>query len=171
MTLVTPKIRPETAEDYNAIYDLTQQAFAPMPYSDGDEQDLINKLRDHGALALSLVAQMDNRIVGHVAFSPAFATDGMPNWFALGPVSVLPELQGRGIGGLLIREGIEWLVAQRAAGCVLVGNPNYYRRFGFVVMPDLAPLGQPEEYFMVLPLDCAEPASVIAFHPLFGEGH
>jgi putative acetyltransferase len=168
---VTPQLRPETQADHNTIYDLTQQAFAPMPYSDGDEQDLINKLRDHGALALSLVAQMDDRIVGHVAFSPAFAADGIPNWFALGPVSVLPELQGQGIGGLLIREGIKRLVEQNAAGITLVGNPNYYRRFGFVLSPDLAPTGQPKEYFMVLPMGCAEPTSVIAFHPLFGECH
>jgi putative acetyltransferase len=171
MTLEMPKVRPETAEDHNAIYDLTQQAFAPMPYSDGDEQDLINKLRDHGALALSLVAQMGNRIVGHVAFSPAYAFDGMPNWFALGPVSVLPELQGQGIGGLLIREGVKRLVAKGAAGIILVGDPNYYRRFGFLVSPDLAPTGQPKEYYMVLPLACVQPKSVIAFNPLFGEGH
>jgi putative acetyltransferase len=171
MTLKALEIRPETTADYSAIYALTAQAFAPMPYSDGDEQYLINKLRDGGALALSLVAYINNKVVGHVAFSPAFAADGSPNWFALGPVSVLPDLQGQGIGGLLIREGIDWLVAQNAAGCVLVGNPKYYQRFGFVVTPNLAPEGQPKEYFQVLPLGCADPKSVIAFHPLFGEGH
>jgi putative acetyltransferase len=171
MTLEPLHIRLETATDHSAIYALTAQAFAPMPYSDGDEQDLINKLRDADALALSLVAYLDGNVVGHVAFSPATAADGTPNWFALGPVSVLPERQGEGIGGLLIREGIKWLISQNAAGCILVGNTKYYQRFGFVVTPDLSPIGQPKEYFMVLPLGCAEPKSVISFHPLFGDGH
>ncbi len=171
MTLSDISIRLETRADEGAIYALTQQAFAPMPYSDGDEQDLINLLRDNAALSLSLVAQDGDEIVGHVAFSPAKAEDGTPNWFALGPVSVSPDRQGQGIGDQIIREGIKRLVQQNAAGIILVGNPKYYQRFGFVVSPDIAPAGQPKEYFMVLHLGVAAPKSVIAFHPLFGEGH
>jgi putative acetyltransferase len=171
MEVSSLRICPETTADRNAIYALTELAFAPMPYSDGNEQDLINKLRDVGALSFSLVAHVDDKVVGHVAFSSAKAEDGTPNWFALGPVSVLPELQGQRIGGRLIREGIKWLVSNNAAGCILVGNPKYYQRFGFVLSPDLAPAGQPKEYFQVLPLGCPDPKSVIAFHPLFGEGH
>lgn len=171
MTSTNLTIRPETDGDIDAIYCLTQQAFAPMPYSEGDEQDLINLLRDNAALSLSLVAQDGEIIVGHVAFSPAKAEDGTPNWFALGPVSVSPDRQGQGIGNQIIREGIKRLVQQNAAGIILVGNAKYYQRFGFVVSPDIAPAGQPKEYFMVLPLGVAAPKAVIAFHPLFGEGH
>jgi putative acetyltransferase len=171
MAIANMIFRPETDSDIEAIYGLTQQAFAPMPYSDGDEQDLINRLRDHAALSLSLVAQDGDTIVGHVAFSPAKAEDGTPGWFALGPVSVSPDRQGQGIGDQIIREGIRRLVEQNAAGLILIGNPKYYRRFGFVVSPDAAPVGQPKEYFMVLPLRATTPKSVIAFHPLFGEGH
>jgi putative acetyltransferase len=160
-------IRPESTADHAAIYDLTKRAFAPMPYAGGDEQDLIEKLRDAGALALSLVAEEDGVIVGQVTFSPAFAADGSLGWYALGPVSAEPELKHQGIGGQLIRAGIEWLRKQDAAGCVLVGNPVYYSRFGFRLFPELAPQGHPAEFFQILPLRVAEPKAVIAFHPLF----
>lgn len=160
-------IRPETPSDYAEIYALTKRAFAPMPYAGGDEQDLIDKLRDAGALAISLVAEQDGRIVGHVAFSPAFAADGSEGWYALGPVSAEPELKHQGIGSAIIKAGIALLRERDAAGCVLVGNPAYYSRFGFLPFPDLCPEGEPPEYFQILPLRVAEPTVVVGFHPLF----
>lgn len=160
-------IRPERAEDQAAIHDITARAFAPMPYSDGDEQELIGRFRDRGALALSLVAEREGVLVGQITFTPAFAADGSPGWYALGPVSVEPTCQSDGIGGQLIRAGIEWLKAQDAAGCVLVGNPAYYSRFGFQLFPELAPEGEPAQYFQILPLRVAEPEVVIGFHPAF----
>ena len=162
-------IRPETPANHTAIHDVTQRAFAPMPYSDGDEQLLIGKLRDAGALALSLVAESDGVVVGQVTFSPAFAADGSPGWYALGPVSVEPVLKHQGIGDQLIRAGIAWLQDQHAAGCILIGNPAYYSRFGFRVFSELAPKGMPAEYYQILPLRVAEPDMVVRFHPLFGE--
>jgi putative acetyltransferase len=167
MTVNTLTIRPEQAADQSAIYDLTKRAFASMPYAGGDEQDLINTLRAGGALTLSLVAVEGDKVIGHVAFSPATAADGSPNWFALGPVSVGPEVQNKGIGALLIREGIDHLKAMNAAGCILTGNPKYYTRFGFLPFPDLAPAREPSQYFMILPLVNPQPVSVMAFHPLF----
>lgn len=160
-------IRPETASDYGAIHDVTQRAFAPMPFAEGDEQLLIGKLRDAGALALSLVAERDGFVVGQVTVSPAFAADGSRGWYALGPVSVEPTLQHQGIGGQLIRAGIAWLQDQNAAGCVLTGNPAYYSRFGFLRFAELAPKGEPAEYYQILPLALKEPDMVVEFHPLF----
>jgi putative acetyltransferase len=160
-------IRPERVEDHRAIYDITTRAFAPMPYADGDEQELIGKLREAGALALSLVAEKDGVLVGQVTFSPAFAADGSPGWYALGPVSVEPELKHQGIGSQLIRAGIARLSSKQAAGCVLVGNPAYYSRLGFRPFPALAPEGQPAQYFQILPLREAEPEAVVGFHPIF----
>ncbi len=160
-------IRPETPDDHAAIYDLTKRAFAPMPYAGGDEQDLINQLRDAGALTISLVAELDGRIVGHVAFSPAFAEDGAEGWYALGPVSAEPELKHQGIGSTVIKAGLAMLRERDAAGCVLVGNLAYYSRFGFQPFPELCPKGEPAEYFQILPLRSAEPNMVVAFHPLF----
>jgi putative acetyltransferase len=160
-------IRPERSEDHAAIYDITKRAFAPMPYADGDEQDLIDKLREAGALALSLVAEKDGVLVGQVTFSPAFAEDGSLGWYALGPVSVEPELKHQGIGSRLIRAGIARLSSKQAAGCVLVGNPAYYSRLGFRPFPELATEGQPAQYFQILPLRVAEPTAVVGFHPIF----
>lgn len=160
-------IRPEQDADRSQIHDLTRRAFAPMPFAAGDEQDLIDALRNAGALTCSLVAARDDRVVGHIAFSPAYPADGAPGWFALGPVSVEPNLQGQAIGSALIHAGLEWLLEAKAAGCILTGNLAYYRRFGFVSRPDLAPPSEPAEYFMVLPMGCGSPSSVISFHPLF----
>ena len=160
-------IRPEAPADHAAIYDLTKRAFAPMPYAAGDEQDLINQLRDAGALTISLVAELEGRIVGHIAFSPAFAADGSEGWYALGPVSAEPELKHRGIGSAIINAGLDMLRVRDAAGCVLVGNPVYYARFGFLPFPELCPEGQPAQFFQILPLRVAEPNVVVGFHPLF----
>jgi putative acetyltransferase len=160
-------IRSEAPSDYAAIYDLTKRAFAPMPFAGGDEQDLINQLRDAGALVISLVAELDGKIVGHVAFSPAFAADGSEGWYTLGPVSAEPELKYQGIGTTLINAGLAMLRERDAAGCVLVGNPAYYSRFGFRLFPELAPAGEHAEYFQILPLRVTEPGAVVSFHPIF----
>jgi putative acetyltransferase len=160
-------IRPETTVDHAAIYDLTKRAFAPMPYAGGDEQDLINKLRDAGALAISLVAEQNGRVVGHIAFSPAFAADGSDGWFTLGPVSAEPELKHQGIGSAIINAGLNMLRERDAAGCVLVGNPAYYSRFGFLPFPELCPAGEPAQFYQMLPLRISQPTAVVGFHPLF----
>lgn len=161
-------IRPERVEDHEAIYDITKRAFAPMPYADGDEQELIGRFRNAGVLALSLVAEKDGKMVGQITFTPAFAADGSAGWFALGPVSAEPELKHQGIGSQLIQAGIAWLKEQNAAGCILIGNPAYYSRFGFLPFPDLTPEGMPAEYYQILPLGAAQPDVVVGFHPLFG---
>jgi putative acetyltransferase len=160
-------IRHERSEDHSAIYDVTKRAFAPMPFADGDEQELIDKLRDAGALSLSLVAEKDGVVVGQISFSPAFAADDSSGWYALGPVSVEPELKHNGIGSQMIHAGIAALRDRQAAGCVLVGNPTYYSRFGFRAFPELCPQGEPAEYFQILPLGAEEPDVVVGFHPLF----
>lgn len=160
-------IRSERPGDETAIYELTARAFAPMPFADGDEQELVGKLRDADVLALSLVAEHANKIVGHVAFTPATAADGSSGWFALGPVSVTPEWQRSGIGTLLIENGLRQLRDRLATGCVLVGNPAYYARFGFRCSPHLAPEGEPAEYYQRLALTSDAPELVVGFHPLF----
>ena len=93
MLLKGMDIRPEIHTDIDAIYQLTQTAFAPMPYSDGDEGACINKLRADGDLTVSLVAVEAEAIVGHVAFSPVTIAGVSDNWFGLGPVSVAPKKQ------------------------------------------------------------------------------
>ncbi len=141
-----------------------------MPYAGGDEQDVINRLREAGALSVSLVATIDDEIVGHVAFSPADAADSTGPWFTLGPVSVLPDYQRQGIGSALIRQGLDDLEALGALGCVLVGNPEYYQRFGFELAPATAPQDDYRDVFMIYCFSTGRPGSTIEFHPAFYAG-
>ena len=150
-----------------AVYSLTKLAFAGKRYSDGNEQDVIEALRAAGALAVSLVADQQGQIIGHVALSPAIAQDGSQGWYALGPISVEPGSQRQGIGEMLIREAMARLVALQATGCVLIGDTRYYSRHGFVPRPDLAPPCEPAEHYMIRPLSETAPETSVSFHPAF----
>jgi putative acetyltransferase len=161
------EIRSEIPNDVCVISQLTKRAFADKSFSDGDEQDMIEALRDCGALTISLVAVLNDQIVGHVAFSPAIARDGSEGWFALGPIAVEPPLQRRGIGGALIREGVNRLAALGSRGCILIGDTRYYPRHGFIPRPDLCPDGEPAEAYMILPLNGYLPNTSVAFHSIF----
>ncbi len=160
-------IRDERPEDVQTIYDITKAAFKSMPYSAGDEQDLINALREDGALSVSLVAERDTEIVGHIAFSRVKIDGQAGNWFDLGPVSVKPGLQSLGIGSALIREGIIRIEAMDADGCVLLGYPSYYGRFGFAHDPDLTYLGKANPNFQHLTLRGIKPKGDVHYHPAF----
>lgn len=161
-------IRPESGGDEVAIHALTEAAFRDMPFSEGDEPDLVDRLRANGDLTLSLVAEDADGIVGHIAFSPVTISDGAEAWYGLGPVSVRPDLQRTGIGGSLIKRGIADLRAVGAKGIVLLGSTDYYPRFGFEHDPELRYPGPPAEYFQRLVLEGAAPKGVVSFAPAFG---
>ena len=161
-------IRQEQKHDYDAIKQVTADAFALMEHSNQTEPAIIAALRDAGALTISLVATDGDEIIGHVAFSPVTIDGEDHRWFGLGPVSVRPDLQGRGIGGALIRRGLNELRAQGAAGCVLLGDPSYYRRFGFENDSDLRYPGGPPEYFMRLTFGGSDPVGHVEYHAAFG---
>jgi len=160
-------IRFETPADEADIREVTMQAFADQTNAEGTEQDIIDALRMRNALSVSLVADRGGRILGHVAFSPASPEDGTTGWYTLGPVSVAPEVQRQGIGHALITTGLARLRETGAAGCIVVGDTNYYSRFGFVKAPRLAPPGGIEEHFMVLCFGGPAPDCVINFHDAF----
>lgn len=162
-----PTIRPERPTDIAAIARLTEAAFRDAAHTSHTEAFIVDALRRAGQLALSLVAEEEGRLVGHVALSPVTISDGAAGWFGLGPISVVPDRQGRGIGTLLMKAAMEKLRAQRAAGCVVLGEPAFYSRFGFVVQPDLRLPGVPPEYFQVLTLGTAVPAGTVAYHEAF----
>lgn len=162
-------LREERAAHIPGIRAVTAAAFRDAPHASGTEPDIIDALREAGALDLSLVAFDDAVIVGHVAFSPAAAADGSGPWFALGPVSVAPHRQRSGIGSLLIREGLATLRRDGAAGCILVGDPDYYQRFGFEPAPGQSPSADVAPYFMALAFAAALPAGAFKFHPAFDE--
>lgn len=161
-------VRPEMAEDVVAIEAVIKLAFLDAPHTNHAEQFILAALRDAGALAISLVAEIDGAIVGSVAVSPVFISDGTKGWFGLGPVAVIPKLHGRGIGSQLIREALNKLRGEGASGCVVLGEPSYYQRFGFksnahLILPDI-----PTEYFMALLFETPMPSGTVSYHQAFG---
>jgi putative acetyltransferase len=160
-------IRKETVADIEAITQVTIAAFKALAVSNQTEQFIIKALRAAGALTLSLVAEIDGRVVGHVAFSPVTISDGSLNWYGLGPVSVLPEYQKQGIGKSLINEGLSLLKQLGGQGCALVGDSNYYIRFGFKNFPELVHEGVPQEVFLALPFNEKVPQGTVVFHEGF----
>lgn len=163
-------IRAETAQDIEAIGDVTAAAFRDLAISEHNEQHIVAALRDAGALTVSLVAELRGRVIGHIAFSPVAMSDGAPGWYGLGPVSVLPAHQRQGIGQALVRAGLSRLRELGARGCCLVGHPGYYGRFGFRNVTGLSHEGVPPEAFFALVIEGTLPQGTVAFHEAFASG-
>lgn len=160
-------IRNETPDDVGAITDVTVAAFKTLAISQHTEPFIVEALRAARALTVSLVAELDGRVIGHVAFSPVTLSDGTQNWYGLGPISVLPEHQRKGVGKALIEDGLSRLKDLNARGCCLVGHPEYYRKFGFKNVSGLAHEGVPPEVFFALSFDGPVPQGTVAFHDGF----
>lgn len=162
-------LRPESPADRAAVFSLTQLAFQGHPHSDGSEPRIIDALRDAKALTISIVSDLEGEIVGHAAFSPVEWCD-QAGWFGLGPVSVHPDLQGRGIGHKLIETGLKQLRTIGASGCVVLGDPAYYERFGYQQDARFTYPGPPPEYFTVLIWQepDADLSDEVRYHPAFG---
>ncbi|CAN7583222.1 Acetyltransferase (GNAT) domain protein [compost metagenome] len=161
------QIRPESPSDADAIAQLTTAAFLTAPHTSHTEAFVINALRRAGQLTVSLVAQAGDRLVGHVAISPVTVSSGATGWYGLGPISVAPDLQGQGIGSQLMHAALADLRRLGAAGCVLLGDPAYYGRFGFAARPGLVLDGVPPEYFQALAFDGGYPAGSVQYHDAF----
>ncbi len=131
----TLKIRQEVPSDYDAVIALTAKAFETMPFSEGDEDKLVDRLRKAPTFIpeLSLVAELDNQLVGHILFTPMVIDNGQQQFksLVLGPVSVLPEFQKQGIGGQLIVAGHQKARDLGFQSVILIGHPEYYPRFGY----------------------------------------
>lgn len=163
-------IRPETGADHEAIEALTVAAFLNAPHSDHNEQLIVRALRLAGALSLSLVTEQEGRVVGHLCFSPVTISDGSEQWYGLGPISVSPALHGKGLGSRLMEAGLAQLKGMGAAGCVVLGDPGFYGRFGFVSEPGLTLPGVPAEYFMARSFGATMPSGEVCYHPAFEQG-
>lgn len=160
-------IRCEAAADINAITEVTIAAFKTLEISRHTEQFIVAALRATNALSVSLVAEMDGLVIGHIAFSPVIISDGARNWYGLGLVSVLPTRQCQGIGKALIEEGLSRLKEMNAQGCCLVGHPDYYRKLGFKNVSGLGLEGVPQEVFFVMSFNGHIPQGVVTFHEAF----
>lgn len=160
-------IRNETSDDIGTIAEVTIAAFKTLAISQHTEQFIVEALRAANALSISLVAEMNGRVIGHIAFSPVTLSDGTLDWYGLGPVSVLPEHQRKGIGKSLIAEGLSRLKGLNARGCCLVGHPGYHMKLGFRNVSGLAHEGVPPEVFFVLSFEGQIPQGTVTFHEAF----
>lgn len=171
---MTLEIRLEHPEDHAAVRDVTIAAFAGSELGHHGEAELIERLRTSGATLLSLVAVLNDSVVGHALFSAArlestsAPTDGM----GLAPVSVAPERQRTGVGTALIREGLAQLERDGCKFVVVLGHPDYYARFGFEPAADSGIRcefpGVGRAFFRILCFDpdAARPG-IIHYHPEF----
>lgn len=160
-------IRPETTADIDAIDAVTVAAFLDAAHTSHTEQFIVKALRAAEALTVSQVAELHGRIVGHVAVSPVTLSDGSAGWFGLGPISVSPAHQRHGIGARLMHAALQQLRSLGAHGCVLLGDPAYYARFGFRPEPGLVLPGVPPEYFQALSFGSALPRATVTYHAAF----
>lgn len=162
-----PLIRPESPADVAAIHAVTVAAFLDAPHADHTEQFVVAALREAGALTVSLVAEVRSAVVGHVAVSPVVISDGATGWLGLGPISIHPDFKRRGFGSLLMRGALGRLRELGAAGCVLLGDPAYYARFGFRPEPGLVPPDVPPECFQTLSFRPPLPQGVVTYRAAF----
>ena len=160
-------IRPEKVQDIDAISEVIRLAFLDVEYSSHTEQFIVNELRRNHTLSLSLVAEIDQKIVGHVAISPVALSTHESGWYGLGPIAVLPTMQKQGIGSQLMQSALELLKKQGAKGCVLLGEPLYYQRFGFKSYPDLILKNVPPQYFQALSFNDAIPKATVKYDAAF----
>lgn len=163
-------IRAEQPQDQEAIRRVNVAAFEGHPFSRQTEHLIVEALRAADALDVSLVAELDGAVVGHIAFSLAQIGEVESGWFLLGPVAVLPDQQARGIGRKLIEAGLGALRSRGARGCVLVGEPAFYTRFGFAQVPGVTWAGVPAANVLCLRISGPTPAGEVVYHPAFSVG-
>lgn len=161
------EVSNEKSGDDATIHQVTEKAFLSAPHADHTEQFIVDALRRAGALAVSKVAKADGEIIGHVAISPVTLSSGATGWFGLGPISVLPEFQRLGIGSKLMQSSLSALEEMGASGCVVLGDPAYYGRFGFKVVDGLVFPGVPAEYFQALSFSDEFPKGEVLYHEAF----
>lgn len=152
-------IRKENTTDYNSVYNLIKLAFASAEHSDGNEQDLVTRLRDSENFIpeLSLVAEDTTAIVGHILFTQLEVRNDTDSFagLALAPLAVLPSYQNKRVGSQLIEEGLRIAKELGYEFVIVLGSNEYYSRFGFQEAASYgihAPFEVPSEFFMALEL-------------------
>ena len=161
------EIRAESPSDASSIDRITIAAFLNAPHTSHTEQHIVSALRKAGQLTISRVAILGDEVIGHVAISPVQISGADCGWFGLGPISVLPQYQSHGIGSALVTEALLALSSYGAAGCVVLGEPGFYERFGFKPDSALTLPGVNPEYFMAVAFSSPVPVGVVSYHEAF----
>ena len=164
-------IRNEGVKDVEAIYKLNASAFPSEA-----EAKLVDRLRELGQAAVSLVTESSRKVVGHILFSEVTLSDHPElKLVGLGPMSVTPECQRNGIGSALVIAGLEACKTEGYEAVVVLGHPGFYPKFGFLPSTDFGFKSEydvPREVFMALELrqySLSEASGVIRYHSVFSE--
>ncbi len=165
------QITKELPNDIERISQIHYAAFKghPMhkPGAEPVEHLIVERLRASNALSLSLLVEVNQEAVGHIAFSPATVGECALGWYLLGPIGVMPEHQGKGVGSALMHEALLQMRNMDALGIVLVGDPEFYKRFGFKNMPNLSWKGVPDQFVQALSFTEVHPEGEIIAHDAF----
>jgi predicted N-acetyltransferase YhbS len=167
---VTPPdiiVRDQTEDDFAAVHELVIAAFKTALFTAGTEQFIMDVLWRSGAATVALVAEDAGVLVGQAAFSKVLVAGKDVGWHGCGPVSIVPDRQRQGIGSALMRVGLDRLHRLGSKGCVLVGHPDYYPRFGFVSTTAMFEPGVPPEAFMALAFSGPLPEGQVDFDEAF----
>ena len=164
------RIRPETAADVDSIRQVNRLAFGG-----DDEPRIVDRVRNSADPIVSLVADDDGDVVGHILWSPvSLGQDNARLLMGLGPVAVMPARQRQGIGSALVLAGLEECRRLGVAGSVVVGHPEYYPRFGYTRASAFGLTCQfevPDDVFMALELATGafDGGGLVCYHPAFSE--
>lgn len=166
-----PVIRPERECDFDEIRSVVKTAFAGAEHTDGDEHNLVDRLRktDEYIPGLSLIAEVNGRIVGYAMFSRIHV--GITKAIALAPLAVLPGFQNHGIGRALIEAGHRKAAEGDYYCSVVLGSPEYYSKSGYLpALPFgiIAPFDLPPQFYMVFPFKPGVPHGTVIYSPAFG---
>jgi putative acetyltransferase len=165
-------IRPETKDDIRKIWQVNASAFDTEA-----EANLVDNLRNNGMPLISLVAEANKKLIGHILFSPVTlsGTKRDIKIAGLAPMSVLPDHQKQGVGAALVQEGLKLCTSSGYKAVVVLGHPDYYPKFGFVPSSGFGIKSEydvPDEVFMIKELEngaLSEYAGVVKYHPLFAQ--
>ena len=145
-------IREEQSSDIDKIWKVNSEAFETV-----SEANLVNALRDSGCTFISLLAEVEGKVVGHILFTPVELTNGKNNLKIIGlaPMAVLNQYQNRGVGSKLVKAGLERCQSLAYDAVVVLGHPTYYPKFGFEPSVNYGIKSEyevPDEAFMILEL-------------------